>query len=143
MSVVPRKFFGWEETERYGETLKVSDLEKTVVDCLDRQDLVGGLPGAVQVLSQAKPRLDADKLARYVERFGVGSLAQRLGYLLERVRPEVEVNEALMGTLRSMRTTADVHLGSAARYGKKGVYENDWKVIVNVSEDEMLGELDR
>lgn len=141
VSVVPRKFFGWEETERYGETVQVSDLEKTVVDCLDRQDLVGGLPGVLEVLSQAKPRLDADKLARYVERFEVGSLAQRLGYLLERVRPEVEVEEGLMETLRSMRTSAHVHLGSAARYGRTGDYESDWKVIVNVPEDELFGEV--
>lgn len=141
VSVVPRKFFGWEEAERYGETVKVSDLEKTVVDCLDRQDLVGGLPGVVEVLAQAKPRIDPGKLAGYVERFGTGSLAQRLGYLLERIRPDVEVDDALLETLRSMQTSAHAHLGSPTRYGKKGGYESDWKVIVNVPEDEMFGEV--
>lgn len=141
VTTVPRKFFGWEETERYGETVKVTDLDKTLLDCLDRQDLAGGLPGVVQAISQAKPRIDADRLGRYVKRFETGSLAQRLGYLLERVRPQVEVDKALIETLRSHQTSSYVHLGSPARYGTQGDHDSEWKVIVNVPEEEMFGEV--
>lgn len=139
--VVPRKFFGWEQAERYGATFKVSDLEKTVIDCLDRPDLTGGIGGIVQAIHEAKPRVDASNLADHVERFDNGSLAQRLGYLLEHVRPQDQVDDALIDVLLSHRSSAYVHLASPAQHGTTGRYDGRWKVIVNVSDERQFGEV--
>lgn len=139
--VAPRKFFGWQETTKYGAAFHVSDPEKTVLDCLDRQDLANDIAGAVQVLHKAKPRLDYGKLEDYVRRMGNKSLAQRLGYLLEHVQPRSAVPEDFLSFLRAFRGRAFVRLASAARHGTKGRYHSDWRVVVNVPESVLMGEV--
>ncbi len=77
----------------------------------------------------------------HVERFDNGSLAQRLGYLLEHVRPQDQVDDALIDVLLSHRSSAYVHLASPAQHGTTGRYDGRWKVIVNVSDERQFGEV--
>jgi len=95
VAVLSRNFFGAQEL-RYGERLlKVTDLEKTVLDCLDRLDLAGGLTQAVDILRAASDKLDGKKLLDYAKRLGNRSLQERLGYILERLRLFPNVADAL------------------------------------------------
>ena len=41
--VSERKFFGTTRIEKYGSWIQVSDLEKTVLDCVDRPEFAGGI----------------------------------------------------------------------------------------------------
>lgn len=137
--VPPRKFFGATETEKYGSPFLVSDVEKTVIDALDRPDLVGGLPACVQILNNAWPNIDETRLVQYVTRMRSKSLAQRLGYLIEHA-----VHAEAPGTLkalRKLRGDAFAALGSPARYGRAARYASDWRIIVNVPDSELLGEV--
>ena len=95
VAVLLRNFFGTQEL-RYGDRLiRVTDIEKTVLDCLDRQDLSGGLAQVVDILRAASEKLDGKKLLSYAKRLGNRSLQERLGYILERLRLLPEVSRAL------------------------------------------------
>lgn len=95
VAVLSRNFFGAQEL-RYGDRLvKVSDLERTVLDCLDRLDLAGGLAQAVDILRAASDKLDGKRLLGYSKRLGSQSLQERLGYILERLRLLPDVADAL------------------------------------------------
>jgi predicted transcriptional regulator of viral defense system len=139
--VPARKFFGWTDAAKYGSKLRVSDVEKTLVDAIDRPDLVGGIAAAAQIVNNAKPRLDYDRLVAYAKRMRSKSLAQRLGYLLEHVAPRHQAPRAALEALQSLRGAAFVALGPPGRHGRKGRYVSRWRVIVNVPEDELLGEV--
>ncbi|MHB2027008.1 MAG: type IV toxin-antitoxin system AbiEi family antitoxin domain-containing protein [Elusimicrobiota bacterium] len=82
----PWKFFGTEEMKYQDQVLIITDPEKTVLDCLDRLDLAGGLDQAAQVLAAAVSggKLNGRKVARDARLMRTRSLIQRLGYLLER-----------------------------------------------------------
>jgi predicted transcriptional regulator of viral defense system len=95
VAVLSRNFFGSQEL-RYGDRLvKASDLERTVLDCLDRLDLAGGLAQAVDILRAASDKLDGKKLFGYAKRLGSRSLQERLGYILERLGLLPDVANAL------------------------------------------------
>ena len=140
--VPAKKFFGAERREKYSASIQVTDLEKTVLDCIDRQDLAGGLPAVVQIVHGAKPNLDFERLRGYVARMDNKSLAQRLGFLLQQVRPGTPVPRPFTKFLRGRVGVAFVALGSPRAYGTRGPHHVDWRVIENVPEAQLLAEVD-
>lgn len=81
--VKPRKFFG-SHRYRAGESqVEVTDREKTIVDCLDRPDLSGGLNQVAKALVSGDGDFDWDRTTMYLRRFGSGAVVKRLGFLVE------------------------------------------------------------
>lgn len=140
--VRPDRFFGLTTMRRRGQTLSVSDPERTVLDCLDRPELSGGMAGAVQVLARARRRLSVVRLERYVRRLRNQSLARRLGFLSERL------GGPTLPRARGRRAPSVpsggpwVPLGPPALYGRRGTRDPRWRVIVNLPERELLAEVD-
>ena len=77
------KFFGFKKVKYSNVFLMVSDLEKTVIDCIDRQDLCGGVVEIARTLSNAvaTEKLEWERLVSWVRMFKSYALAQRLGFL--------------------------------------------------------------
>lgn len=85
-----RKFFGLEDVSIGGEVVKLSDVEKTFVDCLDRPRHCGGM-GEIATAFLAGVSLDHGKLLRYARRIGNRTVLKRLGFLAESLNiPEIE-----------------------------------------------------
>ena len=81
--VKPRKFFG-SHGYRAGEwPVEVTDRGKTIVDCLDRPDLSGGLDQVGKALLAGDGYFDWDRTTMYLRRFGSGAVVKRLGFLVE------------------------------------------------------------
>ena len=81
--VKPRKFFG-SHAYRAGESrVEVTDREKTIVDCLDRPDLSGGLDQVGKALLAGDGAFDWDRTTMYLRRFGSGAAVKRFGFLVE------------------------------------------------------------
>ena len=81
--VKPRKFFG-SHRYRAGEfQVEVTDREKTIMDCLDRPDLSGGVDQVGKALLAGDGEFDWDRTTMYLRRFGSGAVVKRLGLLVE------------------------------------------------------------
>lgn len=79
-----RSFWGWEMIWATAEEqVRVSDLEKTLLDCAGRPELCGGLGELAKGLWLRKDDLDDSRLVEYVERLGHKAAAKRIGFLLE------------------------------------------------------------
>lgn len=65
------------------ERVTVSDLERTILDSLARPDLCAGVSQVAIGLRMRQDDFDWDKLAHHARKLDRGSVAQRLGYLLE------------------------------------------------------------
>lgn len=131
--VPPRRFFGVESMVRRGETLSVSDVERTVLDCLARPDLSGGLGGAAKVIASAGRRMNWARLARYLHRIGERSLGLRLGFLVESLRPAVRPPPGWLDRLSARPGEPYVPLGRPSEFGRRGRHVPRWHVIENVS----------
>ena len=81
--VKPARFFGG-HTYRSGEwQVDVTDREKTIIDCLDRPDLSGGVPAIGDALLAGDGDFDWERMTSYLRRFGSGAVVKRLGFLVE------------------------------------------------------------
>ncbi|MFO7792736.1 MAG: type IV toxin-antitoxin system AbiEi family antitoxin [Candidatus Saliniplasma sp.] len=79
-------FFGY---ERYGKVV-VSDMEKTVIDCLRHPEYSGGIS---QIQDAISDELNTDRLIDYCKLAGSSAVASRLGYMLEKKDIEFEKDE--------------------------------------------------
>lgn len=126
------RFFGAEKQEYFGSPLQVSDLEKTVIDCIDRPDLVGGVDEAARVAAEAIPRLSFDRLVNYSKQMKRQSLVQRLGFILEKLsKAGYTVPDSALNKLEILAQNAHPYPLDPG-LGKKGVMSPRWHVYENV-----------
>ena len=75
----PKATSGILKTEIYS-AVRVTDLERTIVDCIDRLDLAGGIEEILTAVS-ACAYLNNDKLKKYLDEYGEKYLYQKAGYV--------------------------------------------------------------
>jgi len=63
--------------------VNVSDLERTILDGLDRPDLCGGIKEVVRGIWVKQNEIDWKKLAKYARKFHTVAAVKRLGFILE------------------------------------------------------------
>jgi predicted transcriptional regulator of viral defense system len=93
------RLFGGQEMRYHDSFFQVSDHEKTILDCLDRVDLSGGLDEVACTVAQLMPEADPDRLLSYCERVASKPLVQRLGFILERLMERQAVPRKLIDGL--------------------------------------------
>lgn len=135
----PKRIFGYEEVVELGEKINVSDLERTVLDAIDRPELVGGIEAAAQAIFHAARKMDHRKISDYLQRFDDTALARRFGYLCEVLR--VVLPKDLSEHLAAQPKRLPAYLGSPKRWGKDGQIDKRWGLIINVPKEELLGEV--
>lgn len=140
--VSPRRFFGFRTMERRGQSLSVSDPERTVLDGVDRPELSGGMAGAAQILARAKRQLSWDRLGAYLRRFGNRSLALRVGFLAEAVRPSIPPPSRWSNQLLPGPSQPWVPLGPPRTYGRRGPHDVRWRIVRNVPDRVLFAEAD-
>lgn len=134
------RFFGAMKINRRGEELRVSDPERTLLDCLNRPELSGGMGGVAQILSIAKPRVNWARLASYLVRFGSRSLQLRAGFLAERVRPSTRAPAAWTRSFLAKPEEPFIPLDPVSSHGRTGPRDRRWHVIQNISEARLFAE---
>ena len=128
-----RKFFGAIEASLDGYRVNISEREKTIVDCLDRLEYCGGVAEVAKALYYGRDEVDFVKMADYARKNGNRAVSQRLGYLMEKLGSGTDDAIAL---LRENISSSYAPLDTLAI--RQGKYVERWKVIVNVSENELL-----
>jgi predicted transcriptional regulator of viral defense system len=126
-----RKFFGFEPTVVSAYKINVSDREKTLADALDHPEYCGGMFEVSKSLWNAKKEVSIEKVAVYAERMGNAAIVKRLGYLLEGL--DVDVDLEVLSKLRGMISRGMSALDPTRP--KKGRYNTGWNILLNVSEE--------
>jgi len=114
-----------EQLERRGVAIRVTNIDRTVVDVLDRPDLSGGVEEVWRSLAGV-PAVDPEALDRYVSLAGNRTLAAKLGFFLETRREELAVPDALLVRLRTRIPRAPVFMDRR----RKGRLVARWALIV-------------
>lgn len=130
------KFFGYTLVDVLGYPVFMSDLEKTVIDCIDRPELAGGIGEAAYILATASHRLDWSKVVEYLIRIGSTPLIRRFGWLLDHVGANIpsEKREHLLQKVGKKRKTC---LGPKEILRGTIGYNDTWHLFVNVRSKEL------
>lgn len=136
------KFFGSQLYLLYGRQIPISSPAKTLIDCLDRPALAGGVAEVVRIADRALAKISGEEVVETALRFGSKSLMQRLGAICDLVgRP-------LPDPVRQ-RLRAAVPKSARSRFGRGHPLEGDigyvaaWGLFIDARRDELLAEVPR
>jgi len=109
------------------DKIKVTDLERTVVDSIKDFEKIGGFEELLNCLSSVH-YLDEEKLKIYLDIYNIQGLYQKVGYLLANYMNEMQLTKSFIDYCNSK-------IGNSTRYLVKevmteGVYNREWKLIV-------------
>ncbi len=82
----PGNFFGVTEYHPRGYPLRITNLERTLIDGVNRPELSGGIANVLEAWAMARDRIDVDLLIGYVERYPKNILRQRVGFIIETLK---------------------------------------------------------
>lgn len=114
------------------EQVRVSDLERTIIDGLKQPEHCGGLTEVAKGLWMRRQDMNVDRLVPYARRIGVGAVVRRLGFLLETYElaaaPELD---QLRNTLTSTYVRLDPVLPAEGKRLRR------WRLQLNVAPEEL------
>jgi len=114
------------------KTVKVSDIERTVIDGLRQPQYCGGLTEVAKGLWIQREKVSPERLMRYAIRLNVGAVIRRLGFLLELYEMATgEISKALTKRLTLTYVPLDPALPS------RGKYLHRWRLRLNVEPEEL------
>ncbi len=119
--------FGVKIGEREGVEIKVTNLERTAVDVLDRPELSGGWEEVWRSLENI-PVLDLDVLVDYVFLLGNATSIAKVGYFLEEHKQLFAVDESYLNKLQK-RVPAKTHYMDRTKR-TTGKLVKRWNLIV-------------
>jgi predicted transcriptional regulator of viral defense system len=127
LSLKDRETFDVVKTDRAGLEVRVTGLERTFVDVLNRPDLTGSWEEIWRSLESVE-FFDLDKVALYVDLLGNATTAAKVGFFLEQHRDSLMVNEAHLKTFRDRRPRRPHYLERSRR--KAGRFVAAWNLVV-------------
>lgn len=107
--------------------VRITDMERTVVDSIRDFNKIGGIEELLNCL-EGIYYLDEKKLKRYLDIYDTQGLYQRVGYLLEHYRKEMQLSKHFIEYCKSK-------IGKSRRYlvnepGNECFYNSEWALMV-------------
>ncbi len=106
--------------------VRVTDLERTIVDCCDRIDRAGGPEELLHCLEGAS-LLDENKLAKYLALYDKAFLYQKVGFILEQGKGFHHINDEFVSMCH---VKGAVHTKRLTNGGDSNLFVSKWKLYV-------------
>lgn len=115
------------------EKVSVSDLERTLLDGLDRPDLCGGLKEVVRGIWVKQKQISWDKLLQYTIEFHNKAAIKRLGFILELLN----LNDTCTSQILLQLSSAKDYVLLDPHGSKTGKYLERWHIRLNMNIEEL------
>ena len=119
--------FGVVTMDRSGMEVRVTSLERTMVDVLNRPDLSGGWEEIWRSLESVE-FFDLDKVVEYALLLGNATTTAKVGFFLEQHREPLMVEEKYIKPLHNLRPRQPHYLDRDKR--KSGRLVSEWNLVV-------------
>jgi len=130
VKITENKFFGIENIEIDGRKIKISNMNKTVVDCLDHPEHSGGIEEVARAIYFNHKELNFLKVREYALKTKNKTVFKRLGYILEKTK----LYEKYQSIFEDIELTKGYSkLDTISK--RKGKYNNRWILNVNIDID--------
>jgi predicted transcriptional regulator of viral defense system len=115
------------------EKIRVSDLERTLIDGLKQPEYCGGFTEVAKGFFIKHQAIDPQRIIDYAIQLGVGAVNRRLGYLMELYQIGSRIHwDFLRTTLTSTYQLLDPQLPAEGRHITK------WRLRLNIPQEELL-----
>lgn len=106
--------------------VRVTDLERTIIDCCDKIDRAGGIEELLHSL-EGVSWLNEEKLCRYLQMYDKTFLYQKVGFILELSQEQHHVSEAFIEMCHSKGA---LHTKRLTSTGESDTYVCRWRLYV-------------
>ncbi len=121
------ELFGVHTHNRSGVELRVTNLERTFVDVLDRPDLTGSWEEIWRSLESVE-FFDLDQVLEYVFLLKNSTTAAKVGFFLEQHRDTLMIDDTHLNSLRNLRPRQPHYLARGKRNDCRWV--KDWNLLI-------------
>lgn len=130
----PEHFWGIEQKwVSKQHKVKVSDLERTILDCFNRTEYCGGLIELVKGIWSIQAKINWERLIEYSYRYSNKAAVKRLGYVLE----SLNIGNVYSNRLHNVIKDAQDYIPLDPMGEKAGNYYKKWYIRVNVENIEV------
>jgi len=132
IKVPKNKLFGY-KTYGYGNhQYKMTDVEKTIIDCFDLPQYAGWYHETIKALNNAK--LYQSKMIKYCKQMNNMSLIKRLGFLVDFLK-----KPNMKDFIQYAQNNIDSNYSLFEIGGnKEGEYNSKWKLVLNIPREEIF-----
>lgn len=131
VTVKPEKIIGIEQQGYGNNSFRITDKEKTIVDCFDLPRYSGGYNELIQAYLTTD--LDEKKMIAYCKAINNIAATKRMGFLSENYRNK-NLREFEAYALSTVNRKYDLLDPSDTKSGK---YHSKWKLILNIENDRL------
>ena len=132
VKVAPYKIAGVLTQGQGSRKFRITDIEKTIVDCFDLPEHCGGYAELIRAFNQAK--LNSDKMIAYCTAIDNIAATKRMGFLAELLD-----KKGLKAFVKFAKQRINVKYNVFDPAGTdKGEFVNDWRLRLNISREEIL-----
>ncbi len=128
LRVKGKQEFATTMVNRGGLSIRVTSLERTMVDLLDRPDLGGGWEEVWRSLGSVE-YYDVDLVTSYVALLNKKTIAAKVGYFLQQHSEQLMIEDRSLDFLRKMRPKQPHYM----QRGEGGKLVSEWNLIVPFS----------
>ena len=121
---------------RTNSNIRVTDLERTFVDCIDRVGRAGGAEELFHCF-EGIYELDMEKIKAYLALYNKAHLYQKVGYVLEGLKNQINVHDDI---IELCRKKGKVAVSNFSKTEKCDVFVKEWNLYIPkiiVKEDEI------
>ena len=115
------------------EQVMISNLERTMLDSLERPELCGGVAEVMRGIWTKKKEIRKARLLKYSHNYRTKAAVKRLGFILELL----QVDEKLLHPMQKLVKNAKDYVCFDPAGPKKGKYVNRWHLCINTDIDEL------
>jgi len=116
------------------QKVKLSSLERTILDGLDRPELCGGLKEVIRGIWSKQKQIDWNKLIKCVNQYHSKAAIKRLGFILQ----TINVGTEYLPFLKEILIDKNDYILLDPNGLKAGHFLSEWKIQVNLPSDEIL-----
>lgn len=113
--------------EKY-DGIRVTSLERTIVDCIDRMDLAGGIEEVYRALASIR-HVDERKIIEILDAYDKKVLYQRAGYILENFKENLQICDSTFRYLHEKIGKSKCYLNSSKKI-KDPLWNKKWNICV-------------
>lgn len=116
---------GVETVDIAGHPVHVTDVERTIIDCIHRPKYAQGWENVFHAIGRVK-RLREDRVSRYLKRYRLPSLVAKTCVILDRFSKDLGISQDTLDRFRPYLPSSPIHMDK----GQSSSLNKKWNVYV-------------
>ena len=124
IKTIPKKFFGYRTINYSNENIQVSDLERTIIDVIDKSKYAGGWNETINCLKNLD-EINYKQLLTYLKKSNNKTIARKTGYIIDNLN-NLNPSQKILKEIQKLSGSNDLYFDTT----KKGIYDQKWNLII-------------